>query len=389
MISRSSKLNFFLPDAFGFIRNLVHEESKYKKLINLSIGAPNKPTPIWVIDSMKKNLANEKYHTYPPQDGLPEFKQAICDWYKKRFNADIKLENVLITIGIKEVIFNTFHAMINPGDTVLLPDPGYPTYFEAAYFTGSKVLTYNSNYNEEELFVEIEEKLKINKPKILILNFPCNPTGNNVSLDFYKRIRKVCEETNTMVFSDLAYSEIYYDDSYVYSYFNDGASLFNGLEFFAFSKTYNMAGWRVGAIVGEKDIIDAVKLYKSKIDSNVFCPIQKASIAALEETPECFYVAQRNMYQERRDILAQGFKNVGINFSMPKGAMYMWVDIPKSMKDPWEFTGLLYHEYGILTVPGSAYGINGNRKVRVGIVEDAEVLKEASDRLANGGFSFE
>jgi LL-diaminopimelate aminotransferase len=338
---------------------------------------------------MKKNLDNEKYHTYPPQDGLPEFKKAICDWYKKRFNADIKLENVLITIGIKEVIFNTFHAMIDAGDAVLLPDPGYPTYFEAAYFTGSKVLTYNSNYDEDKLFIEIKNKLRLYKPKILILNFPCNPTGNNVSLDFYNRMRAVCEEVDTMVFSDLAYSEIYYDDNYVYSYFHDGTSLFNGLEFFAFSKTYNMAGWRVGAIVGDKDIIDAVKLYKSKIDSNVFCPIQKASIAALEETPESFYIAQRKMYQERRDILSQGFENAGINFTMPKGAMYMWVDIPKNIKDSWEFTRVLYSEFGILTVPGTAYGVNGANKVRVGLVQDSEVLREASDRLTNGGFRFE
>lgn len=379
-----SKLEFFRPDAFGFINKLKTQPSKYP-MINLSIGAPNRPTPAWIIEAMKTHLDNPAYHTYPPQHGAPELCEAVAYWYGKRFGVEIDpKENVLITVGIKEAIFNALHSLVNAGDVVMVPDPGYPTYFEAVLFTGGKLLTYNSDAEADEVLSEIERKARLHGPKIVIVNYPSNPTGRIVGLDFYKSLSEIASRYDFAVMSDLAYSEIAFDGLTVHSYLEARPGLELGFEYFAFSKTYNMAGWRVGAIVGDKRLVDAVKLYKSKIDSNVFYPIQQAAVTALKETPDSFYRELSGMYQQRRDALVHGLSDIGLRFSPPQGAMYTWVETPEGV-DPWLFTEKLYKEYGILVVPGTAYGLNGSQRVRMGLVQETSLMEEAARRLAEGG----
>jgi LL-diaminopimelate aminotransferase len=379
-----SKLEFFRPDAFGFINNLKTQSSRYP-MINLSIGAPNRPTPEWILESMKANLDNPAYHTYPPQHGAPELCDAIAFWYRKRFKVKLDpRDNVLVTVGIKEAIFNALHSLINAGDTVLVPDPGYPTYFEAVLFTGGKLVTYNSDSEPAAVLNEIEYRAKTYNPKIVVVNYPSNPTGRIADADFYNSLSEIAAHYGFIVMSDLAYSEIAFDGLKVSSYLEARPNLELGFEYFAFSKTYNMAGWRVGAIVGDKRLVDAVKLYKSKIDSNVFYPIQLAAATALKETPASFYHELSAMYENRRNALLEGLSKAGLKFSPPQGAMYTWVETPMGM-DPWVFTEKLYREYGILVVPGTAYGLNGIKRVRIGLVQEVPLMEEAAQRLTGGG----
>ncbi len=379
----SSKLEFFRPDAFGFINGLKKEPPK-QKMINLSIGAPNRPTPEWIVEVMKGNLSNPAYHTYPPQHGAPELLEAVADWYRKRFEVTLNPdENVLITVGIKEAIFNALHALVNAGDSILVPDPGYPTYFEAVLFTGGKLLTYDGDVDPIASLDEIESLARLYKPKMVIVNYPSNPTGRVANREYYDRLSELSGKYGFVVMSDLAYSEIAFDNLEVNSYFEARQNLELGLEYFAFSKTYNMAGWRVGAIVAEKRLLDAVKLYKSKIDSNVFYPIQLAAAAALKSTPDSYYRELREIYQGRRDAIIEGLKASGLTFTAPQGAMYVWVSTPEGT-DPWSFTEKLLQRVRHCCCSGTAYGANGSRKVRMGLVQELEVMKEAARRLAEG-----
>lgn len=382
---KNHRLNWFLPDGFNFIRELqLKSPLHYSTVINLSIGAPNRPTPSHICDAMKLALDNPIYHTYPPPFGAPELCEALTFWYKKRFNVNVDPHNeVLITVGIKEALFNAVHALVNPGDVVLIPDPGYPTYFEAVTFCGGKMIRYDSNQDEDKVLLEIARLAKEHRPRILFCNYPSNPTGRNVSAQFYHQLESLSLETGFILISDLAYSELAFDGKKVSSCFNNRKSLAGSIEFFAFSKTYNMAGWRIGAVIGDRDLLQTLKLYKSKIDSNVFYPIQLAAATALRFTHENFYIDQSAMYQERRDILFDGLISIGLNILKPEGAMYVWVGVPSGY-DGWNFTKHLYDYCGVLGVPGIAYGPNGRSYIRLGLVREAKELEVAVGRIKNG-----
>ncbi|HEY9593587.1 MAG TPA: aminotransferase class I/II-fold pyridoxal phosphate-dependent enzyme [Spirochaetia bacterium] len=381
----SSKLHWFLPDAFGFIRELTATPPKCgERLINLSIGAPNRPTPEAIRMVMKEAVDVTAYHTYPPQFGAPELCAEVAAWYKRRFGVavDAKRE-VLVTVGIKEAIFNSLHALVNPGDVILVPNPGYPTYFEAVTFCGGKMVDYDSNQDQEETLTSIRRAAEIHTPSYVIVNYPSNPTGRVVTADFYRGLSELSHSLGFAVLSDLAYSEIAFDGFRVPSYFEARGNPSNALEYFAFSKTYNMAGWRVGAIVADEAILGPVKLYKSKIDSNVFYPIQLAAAHGLRTTSESFYAELARIYEERRDILVEGLKSDGLTAVTPRGAMYAWVHVPTGL-DSWQFTRRLYDDCGILGVPGVGYGSNGRDYVRLGLVQEKEIMKTAADRLRSG-----
>ncbi|MDR1506172.1 MAG: aminotransferase class I/II-fold pyridoxal phosphate-dependent enzyme [Treponema sp.] len=386
-IFASDRLNWFLPDGFGFIRNMkLTPPENYADYIDLSIGAPNRATPKEIIDRFVQDVYVEKYHTYPPQFGAPELCGAVAKWYKRRFSVSVNPNaEVLVTIGIKEAIFNTMHALVNPGETVIIPDPGYPTYFEAGGFCGAKLVTYNSNTEQECVLEEIKNLSKLYDPSYVMVNYPSNPTGRLVSDNFYTKLSALSREYNFVVLSDLAYSEIAFDNQKAGSYLFGNGGTRMALEYFAFSKTYNMAGWRVGAIVAEHDILEAIKLYKSKIDSNVFYPIQLAAAFALENVEDAFYRELAAMYQERRNILCDGLKAAGLSFTQPGGAMYAWVKAPDGW-DTWAFTQHMYDTYGIVGVPGNAYGRNGIGYIRLGLVQEAEIMTIAADRLKKDGW---
>ncbi|NLJ39956.1 MAG: aminotransferase class I/II-fold pyridoxal phosphate-dependent enzyme [Candidatus Atribacteria bacterium] len=379
----SSRLDIYEPNVFAFIQDLKKNVpiKNNQSLIDLSIGAPNRPTPPWIIQELKDQVGNPQFHSYPPPHGSKELRESIARWYKKRFRVNIDPDrNVLVTIGVKEAIANSILALVNPGNGVLVPDPGYPTYFDGALFAGARLLTYKSDYDEDFVFNEIEEKVRIFKPKVVIVSYPSNPTGRMVTSDFYQKLALLSKKENFIVISDLAYSEITFDSLAAPSYLESMTPEMTGIEYFTFSKTYNMAGWRLGAIVGSESLVSPVKLYKSKIDSNVFYPIQLAGVCALEETPDSYYQELKEMYEERRNILCSGFDDVGLSYSPVQGAIYVWLKTPKDM-DSFEFTKELFINTGILVVPGNGYSMEGGDHVRVGLVQEAPLLSEAVQRL--------
>lgn len=383
----SSKLEYFKPDPFLFIRNLKKKQAKFKT-IDLSIGAPNRATPSWILNELKKSVENPSYHTYPPQDGSMELREAVAEWYRKRFNVNVDPEtNVLVTVGVKEIVFNALQALINQGDIVLVPDPGYPTYFDACGFAGAKIITYDSKASCEKMIDEIAKKVEFYKIKILIVNFPSNPTGTVVDRNFYRKISKLSIKNSFVVISDNPYSEITFDGFIAPSYFEGNTGLSNSVEYFAFSKTYNMAGWRVGAAVGDERILTLLKLFKSKVDSNVFYPIQLAAAVALKDTPDNYYEDLKREYSLRRDTLLMYLQKAGLNFTVPHGAMYVWVQTPKN-EDCWSFVERLYMNTGVLVVPGIAYGPSGIDYVRIGLVQEVDVLHEAGKRISEYLTSF-
>ena len=286
----------------------------------------------------------------------------------------------MVTIGVKEAIANSLLALVNPGDGVLVPDPGYPTYFDGALFAGARLLSYKSDFDEEFVFEEIEKKVLLFQPKIIIVSYPCNPTGRMVTSSFYQKLALLSKKENLIVISDLAYSEITFDGLTAPSYLESLTPEMAGIEYFTFSKTYNMAGWRLGAIVGSESLVNPVKLYKSKIDSNVFYPIQLAGVCALEKTPDSYYQELKVFYEERRNILCSGFDDVGLSYTPAQGAIYIWLKTPKDM-DSFEFTKELFINTGILVVPGNGYSMEGGDYVRVGLVQEAPLLIEAVQRL--------
>lgn len=382
----SSRLNWFLPDGFGFIRNMKQKPPKnYNTFIDLSIGAPNRATPKPIIDNFAKDIYIDKYHTYPPQFGASELCHSVARWYKKRFSVTIDPDReILVTIGIKEAIFNAFHALVNPGDIMLIPDPGYPTYFEAGGFIGAKLVGYNSNCSQEIQLKEIAELSALHNPNYVVVNYPSNPTGRIVDDSYYEELSALSRKHDFIVISDLAYSEITFDgrNAPSYLYKNDGCE--RAVEFFAFSKTYNMAGWRVGVIIAEHEILEAIKLYKSKIDSNVFYPIQLAAAYAMDKMEDAFYKQLAFMYQERRDVLSEGLSAACLEFEKPQGSFYTWVKAPAGW-DSWSFTQYIYDTYGFLGVPGNAYGKNGEGYFRIGLVQEKELMAEVAERLKKGG----
>jgi len=379
----SSRLGIFEPNVFVYIQELKQNISirNNLSLIDLTIGAPNRPTPPWIIQEIKDQVGNSRFHSYPPPNGCKELRESIANWYQKRFLVNIDPDkNILVTIGVKEAIANSLLALVNPGDGVLVPDPGYPTYFDGALFSGARLLTYRSDFDEDFVFEEIKKKVCLYRPKIVIINYPCNPTGRMVTSNFYQKLALLSEKGNFIVISDLAYSEITFNGLIAPSYLEKLTPGMLGIEYFTFSKTYNMAGWRLGAIIGSENILNPVKLYKSKIDSNVFYPIQLAGVSALEKTPDSYYQEIKVLYEERRDILCSGFDKVGLSYTQVQGAIYVWLKTPKGL-DSFEFTRELYTNTGILVVPGNGYSLEGGDHVRVGLVQEVPLLKEAVQRL--------
>jgi len=379
----SSRLGIYEPNVFTFIHNLKQKMliKSNRSLIDLSIGAPNRPTPAWIIHELQDQVSKPQFHSYPPPHGCSELRESIAYWYKKRFRVTIDPDrNVLVTIGVKEAIANSLLALVNPGDGVLVPDPGYPTYFDGALFAGARLLSYKSDFDEEFVFEEIEKKVLLFQPKIIIVSYPCNPTGRMVTSSFYQKLALLSKKENLIVISDLAYSEITFDGLTAPSYLESLTPEMAGIEYFTFSKTYNMAGWRLGAIVGSESLVNPVKLYKSKIDSNVFYPIQLAGVCALEKTPDSYYQELKVFYEERRNILCTGFDDVGLSYTPAQGAIYIWLKTPKDM-DSFEFTKELFINTGILVVPGNGYSMEGGDYVRVGLVQEAPLLIEAVQRL--------
>jgi len=381
-IQLSDRVKHLPPYLFAAIDKMKQDAlAKGVDLIDLSIGDPDIPTPKHIVEAMKKAVENTVHHRYPSYEGMLSFRQAVADWYKKRFNVslDAKTE-VLSLIGSKEGIGHIPLAFVNPGDIVLVPSPGYPVYPVSALFAGgeSHIMPLKEENNFLPDFKAIPEAA-LKKAKLMFLNYPNNPTSATASAEFYKEALSLAKKYNIIICHDAAYSEVYYDNEKPISFLELEGAKEVGIEFHSLSKTYNMTGWRIGFAVGNKDVIAGLGKIKSNLDSGVFQAVQEASITALN-TDDSILSEIRQTYHKRRDALYDGLKALGMHLIKPKATFYLWAKAPSGF-DSQKFVARLLDKADILITPGNGFGAPGEGYVRFALTVPVERIKAAVERI--------
>ncbi|MBI3535242.1 MAG: LL-diaminopimelate aminotransferase [Deltaproteobacteria bacterium] len=391
MISFSKRVKEIPPYLFASIDQIKQDEiKKGRKLISLGIGDPDLPTPTFIIEKLYEAARKPENHHYPSYWGQSLFRKAIANWYLKRFAVTLDHEKeVMALIGSKEGIAHLPLAFINPGDHVLVPDPGYPVYSVATRFAGGRPLFFKLRPENDFLpdFGELKKLVQKNKKtKLIFLNYPNNPTSAIASVGFFKELVSFAQKYGIVVCHDNAYSEIYFagekfNGEKPPSFLEVPGAKDIGCEFHSLSKTFNMTGWRVGFIVGNAKILQGLSLIKTNMDSGVFNACQEAGAAALENS-EPFCTELRAIYQRRRDILVPALKEIGLKVQIPKATFYLWTKIPTKTKS-YDFVLNLIKKHGIIATPGSGFGRAGEGFVRFTICTNEETLKQVAEILKN------
>ncbi|MFH1678364.1 MAG: LL-diaminopimelate aminotransferase [Candidatus Omnitrophota bacterium] len=384
--SRLKKLPPYLFLEIDRIKRKARQEGK--DVIDFGIGDPDQPTPKHIIQALNKAAQEPLNHRYALDQGMPRLRQAIADWYNKRFKVVLNPgTEILPLIGSKEGIAHLPLAVINPGEYTLVPDPCYPPYRGGTIFAGGRV--YLLPLLEGNNFLPDIGKIPagiLKKAKLIYINYPNNPTSAVAGKDFYKEVLRFAQRNNIFVISDLAYSEICFDGFKASSFLEIKGAKNVGIEFHSLSKTYNMTGWRIGWACGNKELVGALAKVKSNIDSGIFNAIQIAGITALE-SPGVQINNICGLYQERRDILTDGLNSLGWQVTKPKATFYLWAKIPGYYLNAAEkgnsivLTRMLLEKAGIVVAPGIGFGKSGEGYVRFALTVDKQRIKEAIQRL--------
>ncbi len=361
-------------------------ETKLKKrqqgidIIDLGMGNPDSPTPGFIIDKLKQTVDDPKTHRYSRSKGIPALLKAISRRYKRDFDVDINPETEAVaTIGSKEGLAHLCLALLDSGDVVLVPNPSYPIHIYGVISAGANVISIPlSAENDFVPDLSIITKDMWPRPKMLILNFPANPTTAVVDLDYLKEIIAFAKKREMVVVHDMAYSDIVFDGTKVPSILQVPGAKDVAVEFFTMSKSYNMAGWRVGFCVGNAEICKALAKLKSFYDYGIFTPIQVAAIAALDSPPSVTK-AISEIYFRRREVLVEGLNSIGWNVKKPRASMFVWAPIPDKFKDMGsiKFSKFLIDEAEVVTSPGTAFGEHGEGYLRISMVENEQRIKQA------------
>ncbi len=368
MIDVAKRIKRLPPYLFAEIDRLKDEVAKKGvDIIDLGVGDPDIPTPKEIVEAAKEALEDSKNHQYPSYVGMYEFRKAVSDWYKNRFDVELNPEDeVLSLIGSKEGIAHFPLAFINPGDYALIPNPGYPVYPVSVMFAGGE--SYDMPLKEENGFLPDLKAIPddiLRKTKLMFIGYPNNPTSAVAEEDFYKDVIKLAKKYYFIVASDNAYSEISYDGYRPISFLEISGAKDIGVEFHSLSKTFNMTGWRVGFVVGNKEIVNALGKVKTNIDSGIFQAIQVAGVYALSNA-ERLNMSIRNIFQDRKDKMSDALKKAGFEFKEPKATFYFWIKTPKGYTSS-EFTKKLLEEKGIVVTPGNGFGSAGEGYFRISI----------------------
>ena len=384
-----------------YVFNIVGEMKKAARargddVIDFSMGNPDQPTPKHIVDKLveaavrgtdsdyiKPELHDEDgthTHRYSVSKGIPRLRRAMAKWYKNRYDVELNSETeVIATIGSKEGLAHLAFATLAPGDVVLCPNPAYPIHPYGVVLAGADVRHVKMT-PDVDFFVELEKAIKDcwPKPKMLILNFPGNPTTQCVELDFFERAVAMCKEHELWLIHDLAYADIVFDGYKAPSVMQVPGAKDVAVEFFTLSKSYNMPGWRVGFMVGNPVLVAALARIKSYLDYGMFTPIQVAAIAALEGPQDC--VAEIcEMYRLRRDVLCEGLNAAGWKVEKPKATMFIWAEIPEPFKalGSIEFSKLLLEKAHVAVSPGIGFGHEGDTHVRFALIENEHRTRQA------------
>ncbi|MEA3194923.1 MAG: alanine-synthesizing transaminase [Betaproteobacteria bacterium] len=349
-------------------------------VIDLSMGNPDGPTPKHIVDKLVEASTRQDTHGYSVSKGIPRLRKAICSWYSRRYGVEFDADSeAIVTIGSKEGLAHLMLACLERGDTVLVPNPSYPIHIYGAIIAGADIRSVRMTAGVD-FFAELERAIRelTPKPKMLIMGFPSNPTAQCVDLAFFERVIAIAKEHDILVVHDLAYADIVFDSYRAPSIMQVPGARDVAVEFFTMSKSYNMAGWRIGFMVGNKDLVHALARIKSYHDYGSFTPIQVASIVALEGPQEC--VEQiRSTYEKRRNVMVKGLHEIGWMVEMPKASMYIWAKIPDlyAKEGSIAFAKRLIEHAKIAVAPGVGFGDYGDDHVRIALIENEHRLRQA------------
>lgn len=379
----ADRIASFKPYFFAALgKKLADLRAKGMDIIRIDIGSPDLPPADFIIDALEKSARRPDSHGYTPNGGSVAYREAISQYYKKRFNVDLDAtKEVIGLIGSKEGLFNLSQVLLNPGDVALVPDPGYPVYTGGTTIAGGELVTFpilRKNNFLPDLEAIPQDVLK--RAKILWLNYPNNPTGAIAPMEFLKSAVEFARKHNILLAHDAPYADVCFDHYHAPSILEVDGAKDVVIEFNSLSKTYNMAGWRLGMAVGNAQVIKYLYTYKSQMDTSTFGPIMDAGIAAL--SGDQTWLEERNViYQERRDIVVQGLRDAGFTVDVPKAAIYVWAPLPHGFTDSMDFCNRLLEETGVSTTPGKVYGENGEGFLRISLGTESGKMREAMRRI--------
>lgn len=349
-------------------------------IIDMSMGNPDGPTPQHIVDKLVEAASRPTTHGYSVSKGIPRLRKAITDWYQRRYDVAFDPDSeAIVTIGSKEGLAHLMLATLDAGDTVLVPNPSYPIHIYGAVIAGANIRSVRISPGVD-FFAEIERAVSesIPKPKMMILGFPSNPTAQCVDLPFFERVIELAKAHDILVVHDLAYADICFDGYQAPSIMQVPGARDVAVEFFTMSKSYNMAGWRIGFMVGNKELVHALARIKSYHDYGTFTPLQVAAIAALDGPQDSVHEITAK-YQRRRDVLAKGLQEAGWNVDIPKASMYIWAHIPEPYRamGSLEFSKKLLEVAKVAVSPGIGFGDQGDEYVRFALIENEQRTRQA------------
>lgn len=381
MIEDFPRIKRLPPYVFNIVNELkAKARAAGEDIIDFGMGNPDQATPDHIVDKLCETAQRGDTHRYSLSRGIPRLRKAICNWYKRKYDVDLDPETeAIVTIGSKEGLAHLALATVGPGDAVLVPNPSYPIHPYGFVIAGADI-RHVPMVKDLDFFEELEKAIKNAwpKPKMLVLNFPGNPTADCIEIDFFEKVVEIAREHEIWIVQDIAYAEIAFDGYVPPSILQVPGAKDVAVEFYSLSKTYNMPGWRVGFMVGNPTLVSALQRMKSYLDYGMFTPIQVASIAALEGDQSC--VAEiRDMYQSRRDVLCEGLNNVGWEITPPKATMFVWAPIPDKYKEmgSLEFTKKLLKDAKVAVSPGIGFGEYGDDHVRFSLIENEHRTRQA------------
>lgn len=376
-----SRIQRLPPYVFNIVGELKKQaRSRGEDIIDFGMGNPDQPTPQHIVAKLVETVQRGDTHRYSQSKGIPRLRKAISDWYQRRYGVEIDpVDEAIVTIGSKEGLAHLALATMSTGDTVLVPNPSYPIHPYGFVIAGADIRHVSMTANVD-FFAELEKAIRESwpKPKMLVLNFPGNPTAQCVELSFFEQVVNICREHEIWLVHDLAYADIVFDGYQAPSVMQVPGAKDIAVEFFSLSKSYNMPGWRVGFCVGNPTLIGALARIKSYMDYGTFTPIQVAAIAALEGDQQCVSDI-RDMYQHRRDVLCDGLNAIGWQVERPRATMFVWAQIPEPFRHlgSLEFSKLLLQEAKVAVSPGLGFGEYGDDHVRFALIENEQRIRQA------------
>ena len=377
------------PYVFAEVNNIKYNQRQQgKDIIDFGMGNPDLPTPPHIVEKLRQAVLDSATHRYSVSQGIKGLRKAICNYYDRRFNVALNPDNeAVVTIGSKEGLANLATAITKPGDVILVPNPSYPIHPYGFIIVEAAVKYIPKDFDAKDHQSDFLQKLKAAvetsqpKPTTLILNYPCNPTAEVVELDFYEAVTDFCHHHGIYIISDLAYCEIYYNTPPP-SILQIKKAKDIAVEFTTMSKTYSMAGWRVGFCCGNEKLVGALKKIKSYLDYGIFAPVQIAATVALNGPQECVEET-RQIYRERRDLLVETLNDAGWQMEAPKASMFAWARIPEKLRHlgSLEFSKKLIEEAEVAVSPGIGFGNYGDEFVRIALIENNQRIRQAAKNI--------